>query len=111
MELEKIAVFRKLGLTKETCSLDHAHDVTIYARKVLHLTDQKWLCDNGYERTVQPIYVDAQGREYRRVVTIDYFNNVYYTRYDKDGTATHWTTRPLVTGKLGRLADGTPIQC
>lgn len=84
--------------------------VPVCAVKRVRLTDETWVCDNGYERTLEPVYRDAQGRLYKRFVTVDYFNNVSYLCW-WDGRTRHFTTRPpsVAYDTLGRpLTDHTP---
>lgn len=78
MSSDKITVFIVLRKETRVCEYGDKHTVSICTRKFLYPTGQTWVHDNGYEKRVQPVFRDAQGREWRKCVNIDYSNNVYY---------------------------------
>lgn len=75
---DKITVYITVGREDRVCQFGDKHLVDFYARKFLYPTGETWICDNGYERLTLPTYRDYQGRVWRKHVTIDYSNNVFY---------------------------------
>lgn len=102
-EPDTLVLYREVHKVKETCAYGNTHEVTYYTRKVVTLTDETYVCDNGYEKSSQPVYKDAQGRLYFKYVSIDYFNNVWYNR---EGGG-HFVYTPRAS--LARLVNGTPL--
>lgn len=80
----------------EVCEYGGKHSVQYCTTKIVDLTDETWLCNNGYERSQQPIYIDYQGRKYKKFVSIDYTGNVWYIRDD----GSHWYPRLPYNGKV-----------
>lgn len=74
---QTVKVFREIGKVTRECDYG-SHVLPVVSVKILTLTDETHVYNNGYEVRTLPIYADAQGRRYRQQVSIDYSNNVNY---------------------------------
>lgn len=86
--MNNITVYREAGVETVQCNMECKHTRKHYVTKEITDTGRTWLCDNGYEKTQQPVYVDKWGNEFKRYVSIDYYAN---TSYIMEGI--HWSAR------------------
>jgi len=88
-----VTVRRVVGTEERECSLGEKHTVSIYAEKLLDLTDEIRIneIEGGYSDSVRenPVYRDDQGRLYDTYYAIDYYAKVRYVRRED---RLHWTT-------------------
>lgn len=75
--MKTVKVYAPIGTVRRKCDYD-VHTLQVVSVKTLTLTDETYVWDNGYQRTLEPIYKDAQGRRYKKQVTIDYHGNTFY---------------------------------
>lgn len=80
--MNKLVVYVVIGKEERTCEYGGKHRVTLCTKKFLYPTGETWVHDNGYEYNVLPTFKDGQGRVWKKYVTIDYSNNVYYAHDD-----------------------------
>lgn len=79
---QEITVYAVLG--HETVSCEYGeHGANIVAVKRLSPVVGQREYDNGYEKRMTDLRVDAQGRTYHQHIEIDYFNNTSWWR-DED---------------------------
>jgi len=79
MEGKHITVYGSLERVDVKCEMGFTHSILVVARKFIYPTGKTWEMDNGYYTKTMPIYVDAQGREYKKHETIDFSDNIYYS--------------------------------
>ncbi len=106
--LRTVKVQHVLETVSRTCNLGCEHNVTVYAEKVLHLTDLVRINEivGGYSDNERenPVYEDAQGRLYDRYISVDYYAHTRYVRRDD---RTHWQTRIPLPKPCIRYDDTT----
>lgn len=82
-------VYAKVRDEERTCEYGYKHRIRLVRAKVIYPTDRTWPMNNGYEKRQEAVYEDEDGREYRRMVTIDYADNVFWLDPDNG----HWRPR------------------
>jgi hypothetical protein len=82
---KEITVYTVLCVKTLCCDLGHKHDVQVYGEKHLRLSTRRRLnqrsggiLDYGDTEYANPIYVDAQGRDWNVYISVDYSSNVHY---------------------------------
>lgn len=91
-----VTVYRVVATEDRVCSLGFIHRVPVYYQKFLTITSRVRINPNSggclsYTDTVHvnPIYEDAQGRDWNVRYPVDYFGGPTYIGPDGEG----WTTR------------------
>ena len=96
-----ITVFRVVAKENHVCDLGYLHEVPVYYQKFLSVTSRVRINPNhggvkSYSDTkhTNPIYEDAQGRDWDVYYPVDYSSGAVYVGPDGE----RWTTREPVHG-------------
>ena len=79
-EEQDITVWTTVRTENRTCEYGGKHYVYVCAPKRLGPVVGTRMHDNGYEKRMTALRLDAQGRTYHQHIEIDYGNNVSWVR-------------------------------
>ena len=78
---QEITVYTVLGHETVSCEYgEHGANIVVVKRLSPVVGQREY--DNGYEKRMTDLRVDAQGRTYHQHIEIDYFNNTSWVRVD-----------------------------
>ena len=98
-ERDGFEVHHTVRTEERKCEYGYKHMVDLYETTTIYPTGRTWLCDNGYTKEQEPVYEDAEGREYLAKPPIDYYGGTAYLRPKDDGGYTFWHRRPPALGR------------